>query len=157
MVALLERIPQHLEALPEIKRNGEQIARTVEVHMKSQADRDARLHTALERIGESSHKHADVLSLITDEMKNANLREQEMAVALGDFRGTLTAMSDANQRAVSMMREMEMRSHNRENQLSLVLTRQSRLLVALVAATIIASAAGITVAVIALVTALNNA
>ncbi len=151
MVSLLERLPDALDSLPDIKHNSEQLTSVLEQHFESQREREQQLRGAIEELGVGSTKQAEALSLIRDEIHAGGERETQMTEVMGDFRNTLGTIGETNERSVSVLKELAIRSRDQEGRFAHLLERQNRTLMIVAGAAVVSSIAGLVVAIIALV------
>jgi len=150
MVALLEKLPDALTSIPEIRRHGEKIATSLEQHFQSQQDRDERLRTTLAELSAGTGQQAEALTLIQREIRAGRERESQMAEVLSDFRDTLTSVSATNEQSIVALRELASAARQRQSRLTAVLEKQSRVVMIIAGAAIVGSLAAIVASIVAI-------
>ncbi len=151
MVTLLERLPDAIDALPEIRRNGEQLTSAIETHFAGQNERDSQLRDTIAELSVGASKQAEALTLIHQEVQAGHQREAEMAGVMADFRQTLSSLDHTNEQSVGVLKNLVVRSRESESKFAGILFRQNRTLMIVAGAAVLSSLAGLTIAVIALI------
>ena len=150
MVSLLERLPKALDALPDIRKNSEQLTSAIENHFDAQEQRDTKLRDAIEELGAGADRQTEALTLIQNEIQAGQKREAELATVLTDFRSTLKNMSETSERSVEVLKNLTVRSREQENRFAGILERQNKTLMIVAGAVVISSIAGLVVAILAI-------
>lgn len=150
MVSLLERLPNALEALPDIRKNSEKLTSAIENHFDAQKQRDGQLREAIEELGAGADRQNQALTLIQNEIQAGQQREAELATVLTDFRTTLKNMGETNERSVEVLKNLAVRSHQQETRFASILQRQNKTLMIVASAVVISSIAGLVVAILAI-------
>jgi len=153
MLTLLERLPEALDAMPQIRKNGEHVVAVLERHMDAQRERDEQLRETMNGLGEGSRRQAEALTLIRDEIRAGQEREQQITNVLGDFRETLTNLGKTNEQSIEVLRRLSEHSKERESKLARILEKHSRILIVIAGAAVASSLAGLAVSIVAMINA----
>ncbi len=130
MITLLEKFPDALSALPELNR---QSTRLIEIAAEAQQHaqtRDGVMNKTLNRIGDATEKHTEVLGLLQQQLDSNGQTSQRMNVTLDSFQQVLSEMSASSAKSVEVLSKMAKASERREFRISTTLAKSQKWMIA---------------------------
>lgn len=149
LIECMSRLPAALEALPEINRQNARLLEIVGDYLGHARRRDEALNGTLSGINESSMRHTEVLGLLQQQLDASGRSTDALTDQLGDFREALTGLAGSNARTTSVLTDLAQSNEMRELELTRMLARTQKWLLAAMVCCAAMSAAAITVAAIA--------
>src|SRR5690606_13104305 len=112
LMEIAERIPEALDALPELRTQNAEIIAALRTAADETRSRDERAAQTLERLG--------------DRLEESRESDRVLVGTMAEFRGTLREMADTSERTGYTLAEMNQRNAAREQELQniLLLTRR---------------------------------
>ncbi len=150
LVTSLERLPQALEALPEINRLNTRLLEMVGDYLDHSRRRDNALTGTLNGITEASNRHAEVLGLLQQQLDAGSQATETLTTQLAGFRETLGQLAGSNARTTAVLSDLAQSNESREVELTRLLGRTQNWLLGAMICCAAMSAAAIAVAAIAL-------
>jgi hypothetical protein len=141
LLSLLDRVPQALDALPEIGRLNAGVLEALHDHLAQGKRRDETLSATLIRMSESTERQAEVLGLIQQQIDASRASTERLTEPLGELRSALEGLSKSNQQATEVLKSMWGAADRREIALTQALTHTQRWLIGAVILCAVASAA----------------
>jgi hypothetical protein len=149
LIDCMSRLPAALEALPEINRQNARLLEIVGDYLGHARRRDDALNGTLSGINEASMRHTEVLGLLQQQLDASGRSTDALTDQLGDFREALSALAGSNARTTTVLSDMAQSNEHREFELTRMLARTQKWLLAAMICCAAMSAAAITVAAIA--------
>jgi hypothetical protein len=150
LIECLSRLPEALEALPQMNRQNARLFEIVSEYLGSARRREDALNSTLDGIGESTRRHTEVLGLLQQQLDAAGRRTEVLTDQLGDFHDALAALAGSNARTTAVLSELAQTNETREVELTHLLARTQRWLLGAMICCAAMSAAAIAVAALAL-------
>lgn len=151
LIDLMDRMPQALDALPEINRQNARLFEVLTDHLEHAKHRETALNTAIDRITVSSSEQTQVLGLIQQQLDANNMAANQMAENLGGFSQALGNLADLNSKSISVLQTLTRSSEEREARLAELLGRSQRWMIIVLCGCGLASVAAVVVAVLVLI------
>ena len=130
VVALLDRLPPALQALPEMNRHCTRLLEIItEAHQHSRRREEA-LNDNLQRIGAATERHTEVLGLLQQQLDNNDHATTRVSETLDSFREVLSNMSDATVQSVDVLSRMAKASEKREFRITTALAQSQKWMIA---------------------------
>jgi len=107
LLAIAERIPEAIDALPELRTQNAEILVALRDAAEAARARDERAATTLDRLG--------------DRLEEARESDRVLVGTMAEFRGTLREMADSSERTGATLSEMNQRNAAREQELTNIL------------------------------------
>jgi hypothetical protein len=126
---VLERLPDVIDALPELNRHNTRLLDLLGDHLERTKTRDGAINAALARLTDNCGQQTEVLGLIQQQLDGNRQSSLRMADALGDFRTALADMNATGNRSVATLAQLAQSSGEREARLLLHLGVMRRWLV----------------------------
>lgn len=132
LVECLQRLPEALDAMPEINRQNARLLEVINDYLDHARRRDDALNDTLSGMSTASRRQTEVLGLLQQQMDVSHRTSETLVSSLGDFRETLTELAGSNSRASNILTELSRSNERREIDLTHLLDRNQRWLVAAV-------------------------
>jgi ABC-type transporter Mla subunit MlaD len=151
LLHLMERMPQALDALPEINRQNSRLLDSLHDHFEQSRRREEMLNSTLTTIGEASGRQTEVLSLVQQQLDTNSQASLTMTETLGDLRRSLSELAQSNTQTSDVLAKIAEDTDRRETTLSEALGRTQQWMIIAVACCAVASLAAIVAAIVAAV------
>lgn len=126
LLSLMERLPQALDALPEINRQNARLLETLTEQLHQSKNREAALNETLKALGTSSAQQTEVLGLLQRQFDISTQAAEKMSHTLSSFSEALANLADTNNRSADVLAKIVESASQRENQMATMLTRSAR-------------------------------
>lgn len=126
MLTLMERMPQALDALPEINRQNARLLESLNEHLSQAKARESALNETLRSLGESSAQQTEVLGLLQQQLDLSVQSAEKMSHTLGSFSEALTNLATANNRSTDVLARIVDAADEREARMAAMVTRSER-------------------------------
>jgi len=130
MMSMMERLPQAIDALPEINRQNARLLDILSDHLTQSKDREQALNDTLRRLGDSSDHHTEVLSVLQQQLDTNHRASEQMTETLGSFREALTNLAETNNRSTELLSRITEASDERESKLTMMFQQTQRWMIA---------------------------
>lgn len=144
--AVIERLPQVIEQLPELNRHNARLLDVLGDHLERAKSRDSSISAALTHLNETSSHQSEVLGLIQRQLDTTQQSNSRIADALTDLRQSLNDMTANSNRSMATMASLADAGAARDTRLASLLGRMQRWVIAAVVCLILALAAAIVAA-----------
>ncbi len=149
IIELLDRLPDALDALPDISRQNAGMLEVLH-EQSAQSKRSAEtLNTTLNKVGQATGQQAEVLGLIQQQLDTSSQRTTQMVETLTDMRQGLGDLAESNTRFAETLTKISQTSAKRESDLRTALGQTQRWLIIIAACCAAASLTAILVTVFA--------
>ena len=150
LLTLMERLPQALDALPEINRQNARLVESLHEHLVQSKRREETLNTLLDTITGTSSRQTDVLGLVQHHL-DANSQATESLSGTLDSLGTaLGEISESSAGSARILKAMTETADRRESQLFTTINRTQLWMIGAVCFCAAISIVAVVVAVLAL-------
>jgi chromosome segregation ATPase len=126
MMSMMEHLPQAIDALPEINRQNARLLDVLSDHLTQTKEREQALNDTLRRLGESSDHHAEVLSVLQQQLDTNHRAAEQMTETLGSFREALVNLAETNNRSTNVLARITEAGNERESKLTLMFQQTQR-------------------------------
>jgi septal ring factor EnvC (AmiA/AmiB activator) len=147
----MQRVPEALAALPEIQRQNSCLMEMLNDRFNEQKEHSNRFANTLEAMNKSSTRQTDVLGLIQQQLAENHASIMKRADALANLNEAIIQLADSNANTGKMLDQMMQINRSRDEQLTAVISRTQRWIVATLLCCGGASLAALVTALIALV------
>jgi DNA repair exonuclease SbcCD ATPase subunit len=151
MLQLIDRMPQALDALPEINRQNARLLESLHAHLDQARRREEALNDTLATITEAAKHQTEVLGLVQQQLDHSSQSSAQLTGTLSELRQSLSDLAQANTHSSEVLSKMAEATGERENRLTDTLTRTQRWIIAGVLCASAASIAAIATAIVAVV------
>jgi ABC-type transporter Mla subunit MlaD len=151
MLQLIDRMPQALDALPEINRQNARLLESLHAHLDQARRREEALNNTLGTITEAAKHQTEVLGLVQQQLDHSSQSSVQLTNTLGNLRQSLSDLAQANKHSSEVLSKMAEATGERENRLTETLSRTQRWIIAGVLCASVASIAAIATAIVAIV------
>ncbi len=150
LVELMDRMPETLDALPEINRQNARLLEVLTEHLSQVKSREDNLTSTLQRMSNASDHHTEVLGLLQQQLDQNGRASQQMTETLGGFREALSGLAGTNTRSADLLSKIAENSQERESQLITMFERSQRWMMGIAIGLGTVAAIGVVLSVIAL-------
>lgn len=150
VVALLDRLPPALQALPEMNRHCTRLLEVITEAQQHSRKREDALNNNLERIGAANERHTEVLGLLQQQLDNNEQATRGVTDTLDNFRRVLSEMSNSTAQSVDVLSKMAKASEKREFRMSTTLAKTQKWMIATMIFCGVVSATAIGIALVTL-------
>ena len=126
LLTLMERMPQALDALPEINRQNSRLLETLVEHLGQAKTRESALNETLRNIGESSSQQTEVLGLLQRQFDASTQSAEKMSQTLGSFSEALSNLAATNNRSTDVLARIVDAADEREARMARMVNRSER-------------------------------
>ncbi|MEM7227506.1 MAG: hypothetical protein AAF432_01690 [Planctomycetota bacterium] len=150
IVALLDRLPQAVDVMPEISRQNIRLLESLTEYLDQAKRREESINSTLARLNDSSDHQAEIVSLVQQQLDAGTDNTRQMTSALTSFRQSLSELSASTKHSSDVLATVSRSSEDRETRLVTMMARTERWLVAAMACSVTAAVAAVGVAMFAL-------
>ena len=148
LLGLMDRMPQALDALPEINRQNARLLDALHDHFQQASGRETSLNTTLSQITKASGHQTEVLGLVQQQLDANDRHTQQLTDTLGAMNKALTNLADSNTNTVDVVARLTESSTRRETDLAAMLGRSQRWMLAAVLLCSVGAIAAVAAAVL---------
>jgi uncharacterized phage infection (PIP) family protein YhgE len=130
MMSVMERLPQAIDALPEINRQNARLLDILSDHLAQSKSREHALNDTLRRLGDASDHHTEVLSVLQRQLDTNHRAAEHMAETLSSFRDALSSLAETNNRSTDLLSRITEASDERESKLTTMFQQTQRWMIA---------------------------
>lgn len=153
LVGLMDRLPDALQAVPEIQQQNNRLLELFSQHLEHARDRDETLNSTLTRLSEGSASQNEVLSMLQKQIEAGNETSGRLAEHLGGFQSAIHQLAESNTQSAEVLRSMARNSEQRENTLVTMINKTQKWMIVGMSICGVASLAAVIVALSALLMA----
>ncbi|UCD75106.1 MAG: hypothetical protein JSV91_15140 [Phycisphaerales bacterium] len=150
LLDVMDRVPKSLEPLPEISRQNTCLVEALHDHLAQGRDRDSVLKDALANLTRSGGRQTEVLGLIQQQLEANHRAAKERAVALARLNDAMNVLASSNNRTGDLISELVRSDEKRQGELTAMLGRTQKWVIATLACCAAASVTALVVASLAL-------
>lgn len=151
LLEVMDRLPQALDALPEINRQNARLLESLHEHFGQAKRREEAMNSVLGSLTETSVRQTDVLGLVQQHLDANSQSAATLSASLDTLHRGLSDLAESNSRSTLVLERISNAAAEREMDLSRTLGRTQRWMIVAVAFCGAASVMAIIVAVMALV------
>lgn len=126
LLSLMERMPQALDALPEINRQNSQLLQALNEHLSQSKKRETTLNDTLRSLGESSSQQTEVLGLLQRQLDSSTRSAEQMTETLSSFSEALTNLAATNNRSTDILARIVESAEQRDARMATMASRGDR-------------------------------
>lgn len=126
LLTLMERMPQALDALPEINRQNARLLEAISEHLSQSKNRETALNDTLRSLGESSSQQTEVLGLLQRQFDISTQSAEKMTETLGNFSEALSNLAATNNRSTDVLSRIVDAADERESRMASMVSRSER-------------------------------
>ncbi|MGI9014667.1 MAG: hypothetical protein ACR2GY_10510 [Phycisphaerales bacterium] len=142
LVECMERLPDALDALPEINRQNARLLEVVSDYLDHARQRDHTLNETLDNMHRASSRQTEVLGLLHQQLDTSDRATEHLVQGMSQFREGLTQLATANESTTKVLHQLHRASEQRESELTRVLSNTQRwMIAAMVASAVVAMSA----------------
>jgi chromosome segregation ATPase len=130
MMNVMDRLPQAIDALPEINRQNARLLDILSDHLSQGKDREQALNNTLRRLGDSADHHTEVLSVLQQQLDANHRASEQMTETLGSFREALSSLAQTNNRSTDLLSRISAAGEERESKLTAMFQQTQRWMIA---------------------------
>jgi hypothetical protein len=131
LVELMERLPEAIDALPEVHRQNARLLDALSEHLARGRQRDETMSETLGKLSESSVHQTEVLGLLQQQFDSSTRAAEQMTVTLGGFTGALGELSENHQRSTEVLKGLMRTTGEREARIIEMMSRTQKWLIGL--------------------------
>lgn len=150
LVSLMERLPEAIDALPEMHRQNARLLEALSEHLAHSRKREETLNSTLDKLGEASGHQTEVLGLLQQQFDSSTRSAEQMTQTLTGFNETLANLAQNNSRSTEALTQLMRTTEQRESQLIDIFGRTQKWMIGLLAGVGLLTIAAIVIAVIAI-------
>jgi len=146
LIECMERLPNALDALPEINRQNSRLLEIVSDYLTHARQRDDALNDTLSGISNATTRHTEVLGLLQQQLDASGRSTESLASNLDGFKQALAQLAGTNTKTTTILSEMNRAGEKRDAELTRMLNRTQKWMIAAMACCAAASVTAIAVA-----------
>ena len=150
LIGFVERLPNSLEALPEMNRQNTRLLDVLTDHLDQVRSREDALNSTLSRLGDATIQQTRALTQVQEALDRSSTLSVKASDTLGSFHQNLTQLTETNTRSVEVLSTIAETMDQHERRLTGLLDRSHRWLVAALVTSSIVGLAAIVLAFFAL-------
>ncbi len=150
LVETTDRLLKAMDTLPEINRQNARLLEVLGEVLDHSKTRDSAMHATFRRTTEAAGHQAEVLGMIQQQLDLNKQSSAQVAEAISRFQQSIGELAGASSRSANIMSDLARSHENRESELTTVMNRWQRwMLAALIGCGVVALAA-VAIALLAL-------
>lgn len=150
LLNVVDRLPQALDALPEINRQNARLLESLHDHFAQTQRREEMLGSAMSTISETSGRQTEVLGLVQQQLDSNRETASTLGTTLETLQHAIGNLAESNGRSAQVLARMSETAAERENELSTTIARTQRWMICAVFVCGAASVIAVAVAVFSL-------
>ena len=123
LLTLMERLPQALDALPEINRQNARLVESLHEHLVQSKRREETLNTLLDTITGTSSRQTDVLGLVQHHLDASSQATESLSGTLESLNTALAQISESSADSARILKTVTQTAERRESELFTTINR----------------------------------
>ena len=123
LLTLMERLPQALDALPEINRQNARLVESLHEHLVQSKRREETLNTLLDTITGTSSRQTDVLGLVQHHLDTSSQATESLSGTLESLNTALAQISESSAGSARILKTVTETAERRESELFTTINR----------------------------------
>ncbi len=123
LLTLMERLPQALDALPEINRQNARLVESLHEHLVQSKRREETLNTLLDTITGTSSRQTDVLGLVQHHLDTSSQATENLSGTLEALNTALGEISESSAGSARILKTVTETAERRESELFTTINR----------------------------------